>query len=93
MPDRSPILRSVYTILALSLTAIAAAWSFVSVPAAPLIALAFAAAGMLVAVVAWCVPQWRRHAGGMRHLLVSVAGVGCAALAVRAVQAMVEASR
>ncbi|MHC4108036.1 MAG: hypothetical protein ACYSTY_08125 [Planctomycetota bacterium] len=72
--------RSVYTSLLLILTAVAAAWAWSDAAPATAVSLGFAAAGVVICLLAWRSRIWRREAGTVRHVLIALCGLACAAL-------------
>ncbi len=72
--------RSTYTILLLVLTAVAAAWAWSDAAPATAMSLCFAAAGVVICLLALRSKIWRREAGRVRHVLITLSGGACAVL-------------
>ncbi len=76
----SALSRSVYTILLLILTAVAAAWAWSDAAPATAVSVCFAAAGVVIGLLALRSRIWRREAGIVRHVLIALSGGACAVL-------------
>ena len=79
----SAIRRSPLTILAVVLAAVAVLAMMLPSPVEDILALLFAAIGITVVIIAWTSTLWRRDAGIVRQALMTLAGIVCAAVAVR----------